>query len=88
MSSLTHVSHATSRRGRLHTTKGRQRVDTWTGSLSKCHGKNTQIDLGIRNAGVKGKAEQAFKGAEESGKFLFCVCVVIIIFFSERNGES
>ena len=37
--------------------------------------------MGIRNAGVKGKSEQAFKGAEESGKFFLCVCVVIIIFF-------
>jgi len=50
-------------------------------------GRAEGMDLG-GNAGVKGKAEQAFKGAEESGKFLFCVCVVIIIFFSERNGES
>ena len=43
--------------------------------------------MGIRNAGVKGKAEQAFKGAEESGKFLFCVCVVIIILFLNEMGS-
>lgn len=47
--------------------------------------------MGIRNAGVKGKSEQAFKGAEESGKFFFlCVCVVIIIIFflNEMGSHS